>query len=176
MLTTRRTVADGVRMCTGRAAPSRIGPMVTPPPEAVFSRLKAMFAASSVGITRRFASPRNRERGNTRRRISSESAASPCISPSASSWGARSAMRSEEHTSELQSHSDLVCRLLLEKKKENNRQRRREVVPIFDQWKRINYNLVLNRSNAFMQLRYCLNFSARQSRLSMAWALKSADD
>src|SRR5438034_3269122 len=25
-------------------------------------------------------------------------------------------MRSEEHTSELQSHSDLVCRLLLEKK------------------------------------------------------------
>src|SRR5437588_9714605 len=27
------------------------------------------------------------------------------------------AKRSEEHTSELQSHSDLVCRLLLEKKK-----------------------------------------------------------
>src|SRR5476649_2121353 len=31
--------------------------------------------------------------------------------------------RSEEHTSELQSHSDLVCRLLLEKKK---RQRKTE--------------------------------------------------
>src|SRR5260221_9947798 len=29
--------------------------------------------------------------------------------------------RSEEHTSELQSHSDLVCRLLLEKKKINSR-------------------------------------------------------
>src|SRR5260221_5486725 len=28
--------------------------------------------------------------------------------------------RSEEHTSELQSHSDLVCRLLLEKKKKQN--------------------------------------------------------
>src|SRR2546428_2140826 len=28
--------------------------------------------------------------------------------------------RSEEHTSELQSRSDLVCRLLLEKKKETN--------------------------------------------------------
>src|SRR5438132_8073493 len=27
--------------------------------------------------------------------------------------------RSEEHTSELQSHSDLVCRLLLEKKKKH---------------------------------------------------------
>ena len=29
--------------------------------------------------------------------------------------------RSEEHTSELQSHSDLVCRLLLEKKKKIGR-------------------------------------------------------
>src|SRR5438132_4464600 len=28
-------------------------------------------------------------------------------------------VRSEEHTSELQSHSDLVCRLLLEKKKKH---------------------------------------------------------
>src|SRR5438034_5830414 len=33
--------------------------------------------------------------------------------------GARHPARSEEHTSELQSHSDLVCRLLLEKKKKN---------------------------------------------------------
>src|SRR5437588_6105120 len=31
--------------------------------------------------------------------------------------------RSEEHTSELQSHSDLVCRLLLEKKKNNTKGR-----------------------------------------------------
>src|SRR5438034_6546507 len=30
-------------------------------------------------------------------------------------------IRSEEHTSELQSHSDLVCRLLLEKKKTHGR-------------------------------------------------------
>src|SRR5438034_1870081 len=30
-------------------------------------------------------------------------------------------VRSEEHTSELQSHSDLVCRLLLEKKKKTNK-------------------------------------------------------
>src|SRR5438132_2979178 len=34
----------------------------------------------------------------------------------------RSGHRSEEHTSELQSHSDLVCRLLLEKK--NNTDKR----------------------------------------------------
>src|SRR6266571_4705739 len=32
--------------------------------------------------------------------------------------GARRATRSEEHTSELQSHVNLVCRLLLEKKKQ----------------------------------------------------------
>src|SRR5690242_21714609 len=32
---------------------------------------------------------------------------------------ARAAKRSEEHTSELQSHVNLVCRLLLEKKKNN---------------------------------------------------------
>src|SRR2546430_13081721 len=32
-------------------------------------------------------------------------------------WARRGAARSEEHTSELQSQSNLVCRLLLEKKK-----------------------------------------------------------
>src|SRR5438034_5860548 len=36
--------------------------------------------------------------------------------PTNKPWG-----RSEEHTSELQSHSDLVCRLLLEKKKKKYR-------------------------------------------------------
>src|SRR5882672_6290497 len=36
--------------------------------------------------------------------------------PAAAPWRA-AGCRSEEHTSELQSHSDLVCRLLLEKKK-----------------------------------------------------------
>src|SRR5438132_9216147 len=36
-------------------------------------------------------------------------------------------VRSEEHTSELQSHSDLVCRLLLEKKKKKKSQRCTEV-------------------------------------------------
>src|SRR5436190_10543457 len=34
----------------------------------------------------------------------------------------RAGGRSEEHTSELQSHSDLVCRLLLEKKKKKQKQ------------------------------------------------------
>src|SRR2546428_5269745 len=42
---------------------------------------------------------------------------SPCLSADS--------QRSEEHTSELQSRSDLVCRLLLEKKKTNIRTRYR---------------------------------------------------
>src|SRR5438034_8345752 len=41
----------------------------------------------------------------------------PSISNSAPFRFEMALARSEEHTSELQSHSDLVCRLLLEKKK-----------------------------------------------------------
>src|SRR5690349_22123673 len=44
----------------------------------------------------------------------------PCLSTTTGSRGGRSPEgtgRSEEHTSELQSRRDLVCRLLLEKKK-----------------------------------------------------------
>src|SRR5260370_32696933 len=41
-------------------------------------------------------------------------------SSAASSSNRRMALRSEEHTSELQSHLNLVCRLLLEKKKERD--------------------------------------------------------
>src|SRR5438309_8967687 len=37
----------------------------------------------------------------------------------------RQFLRSEEHTSELQSQFHLVCRLLLEKKKKTNRQKKR---------------------------------------------------
>src|SRR5947207_7437006 len=49
----------------------------------------------------------------------------PCDRPTRTGCGR---VRSEEHTSELQSHSDLVCRLLLEKKKAEHR-RTRENVP-----------------------------------------------
>src|SRR5260370_29895610 len=53
---------------------------------------------------------------------------SPLLSPHMLySWGAassrsRKASRSEEHTSELQSHLNLVCRLLLEKKNKREEQ------------------------------------------------------
>src|SRR5260370_24601467 len=39
----------------------------------------------------------------------------------AAAWAPRPQVRSEEHTSELQSHLNLVCRLLLEKKKNPHR-------------------------------------------------------
>src|SRR5438034_2532063 len=43
--------------------------------------------------------------------------ARPLVRPEAGFRSQPGSPRSEEHTSELQSHSDLVCRLLLEKKK-----------------------------------------------------------
>src|SRR5437588_5680393 len=49
------------------------------------------------------------------RTASSTRSTSPSDKPAATTRGR--SCRSEEHTSELQSHSDLVCRLLLEKKK-----------------------------------------------------------
>src|SRR2546427_8619609 len=42
----------------------------------------------------------------------------------------RAGSRSEEHTSELQSQSNLVCRLLLEKKKKKNRETQLELLEI----------------------------------------------
>src|SRR5580698_11650076 len=51
--------------------------------------------------------------------ISATSSAAACGLPGISRCAARRFMpRSEEHTSELQSHVNLVCRLLLEKKKQ----------------------------------------------------------
>src|SRR5438034_6268643 len=41
--------------------------------------------------------------------------------PAALRFAQNNQRRSEEHTSELQSHSDLVCRLLLEKKKKKKK-------------------------------------------------------
>src|SRR5688572_16777843 len=47
--------------------------------------------------------------------------------------------RSEEHTSELQSQSNLVCRLLLEKKKLNGFTTRESLIRLFNQRTRLNF-------------------------------------
>src|SRR5438034_8764734 len=59
-------------------------------------------------------------RGVAVREVGHEPGQSPVVTADAREAvaRARALVRSEEHTSELQSHSDLVCRLLLEKKKE----------------------------------------------------------
>src|SRR5438132_9743663 len=62
-----------------------------------------------------------RSRGAARRRVGSLSSCRRTLATARSSavrW------RSEEHTSELQSHSDLVCRLLLEKKKKTRQNKK----------------------------------------------------
>src|SRR5215204_7261668 len=65
----------------------------------------------------------------------------PCRAPRPSAAG-RPWARSEEHTSELQSHSDLVCRLLLEKKKKTNT---KTVINTTQKSKRRNKNLNIHR-------------------------------
>src|SRR5690606_41740711 len=58
-----------------------------------------------------------RPTGSSRARTSSSRSTSPSRTRPCSSCRASPRRRSEEHTSELQSRENLVCRLLLEKKK-----------------------------------------------------------
>src|SRR5437773_4313665 len=61
-----------------------------------------------------------------RRSITSMGATS-LLRTASRSFPQRRTVRSEEHTSELQSHHDLVCRLLLEKKKKK-KQKQEEII------------------------------------------------
>src|SRR2546430_12225202 len=79
--------------------------MIRRPPRSTLFPYTTLFRSRSPRSERR---PPSRHRRAPRRRGS----ASP-----------RPACRSEEHTSELQSQSNLVCRLLLEKKKKKKRTR-----------------------------------------------------
>src|SRR2546421_9433762 len=74
--------------------------MIRRPPRSTLFPYTTLFRSSS-GQGRTVSPPRLR----------SHAKAAPCSSLK------RTRLRSEEHTSELQSRSDLVCRLLLEKKK-----------------------------------------------------------
>src|SRR6266540_6071342 len=92
------------------------------------STAKSMPARAPAAIARESrrssGAARSPEESRTRREASrspiSSSLDSAAATPdprSAAGWRASQSLRSEEHTSELQSHHDLVCRLLLEKKK-----------------------------------------------------------
>src|SRR5688572_31220835 len=64
---------------------------------------------------------RYRTVGELRRDIENFLSAQPVSAHRDSPWASLGKWRSEEHTSELQSQSNLVCRLLLEKKKNGRR-------------------------------------------------------
>src|SRR4051794_41757775 len=74
------------------------------------SRARWSAAASGAGARRAPRPPR----GRTARPRESRGPGQTLI------WRAKTFLRSEEHTSELQSPVHLVCRLLLEKKKQDN--------------------------------------------------------
>src|SRR5438132_10771203 len=73
--------------------------MIRPPPRSTLFPYTTLFRSRSARRARLSALPLSADRVRRRDRARPRAA------------------RSEEHTSELQSHSDLVCRLLLEKKK-----------------------------------------------------------
>src|SRR5256886_603375 len=69
-------------------------------------------------------------------------------------------LRSEEHTSELQSQSNLVCRLLLEKKKSRNR-RRLHANPTGHKIRvGIKSNISTNRNNLISGVDRCIHLNA----------------
>src|SRR5687768_17703974 len=85
--------------------------MIRRPPRSTLFPYTTLFRSVSLGST---------SRAGCRRSLTRPIGHSPTCSASATDV-ARSAGRSEEHTSELQSRLHLVCRLLLEKKKKKTK-------------------------------------------------------
>src|SRR5205085_12345595 len=89
--------------------------MLRPPPRSTLFPYTTLFRSAQLagrgGTTAGGGSHRQGRIGAQRRRTL------PSPSPPANPVGDSRESRSEEHTSELQSQSNLVCRLLLEKKK-----------------------------------------------------------
>src|SRR5437588_1613073 len=75
--------------------------------------LMSIAVAKACGSSTVFATETN----EARRSMGKKMGADVVMNPASEDGVKRILKRSEEHTSELQSHSDLVCRLLLEKKK-----------------------------------------------------------
>src|SRR5260370_26472808 len=81
--------------------------MIRRPPRSTLFPYTTLFRSSAFTSTSRLVFKPNRAFACKIRRTEASSR----------SFGIRPDLRSEEHTSELQSHLNLVCRLLLEKKK-----------------------------------------------------------
>src|SRR5882762_10712039 len=81
--------------------------MIRRPPRSTLFPYTTLFRSRDHPCAGRAAAARRRNR--------------PRAGRAARNSGAAPSVRSEEHTSELQSHLNLVCRLLLEKKKKNKK-------------------------------------------------------
>src|SRR5690349_24246209 len=84
--------------------------MILRPPGSTLFPYTTLFRSSALQRARRVRARSRRECSSRRRRLARTS------SRPTSSFEGKKGSRSEEHTSELQSRRDLVCRLLLEKK------------------------------------------------------------
>src|SRR5438132_3007564 len=91
--------------------------MIRPPPRSTLFPYTTLFRSAPLRRRRRSRSDWSLCRTGASRSDSGARDPPRDPLPAASSRG----KRSEEHTSELQSHSDLVCRLLLEKKKKTKK-------------------------------------------------------
>src|SRR5438132_6289805 len=91
--------------------------MIPPPPRSTLFPYTTLFRSWRVGLRAKRGSPKTKELP-----LGSQLGFHSELSPGSTASGVPPSFetRSEEHTSELQSHSDLVCRLLLEKKKKKN--------------------------------------------------------
>src|SRR2546430_12346349 len=86
--------------------------MIRRPPRSTLFPYTTLFRSMSTTVRTSWTG------GGVRGSASTSSGANRAASPACEGGSApRCAIRSEEHTSELQSQSNLVCRLLLEKKK-----------------------------------------------------------
>src|SRR2546421_6548123 len=95
--------------------------MIRRPPRSTLFPYTTLFRSPLAGAVGRTKTPRKKEEGTARFSFSPvvhyRSPSASISAFSANDCGRKRQVRSEEHTSEPQSRSDLVCRLLLEKKK-----------------------------------------------------------
>src|SRR5690242_21118584 len=97
--------------------------MIRPPPRSTLFPYTTLFRSS---IMKSFQIPVRSVQPGDKLLVITDDAMDPVI------W---QCMRSEEHTSELQSHVNLVCRLLLEKKKKKKETRKQEDTKTIDEAK-----------------------------------------
>src|SRR2546428_7919782 len=88
--------------------------MIRRPPRSTLFPYTTLFRSSFRNASRRSGATVCRRQAQSHQPMTTETT---CSADCQCTWAGGTAPRSEEHTSELQSRSELVCRLLLEKKK-----------------------------------------------------------